>query len=116
MPYRSMEVKRFEELADKKLTGGGARPPPASASEKGCIRRALKRLSERISLLCGLFGQQMPAPVGTDTSLFWRALRELGSTGDNLLWLARQFKTSLLWCYRSLLPHWERERGPATAT
>lgn len=115
MPYRSMEVERFEELADGRsgLTGGGARPPPVPEKEEGCIRRALKTLSERIPLLRGLFGQQMPVLVGADTGSFWRALRGLGSTMDNLLRLARNFKASLLWCYRSLLPHWEREKGPA---
>jgi hypothetical protein len=37
----------------------------------------------------------------------------LGSTGEILLRLARDFKTSLLRCYRSLLPHWEREKAHA---
>jgi hypothetical protein len=113
MPYRSIEVERFEELADSQLgsTGGDARPPPATEKEEGCIRRAMKKLSERIPLLCGLLGQQMPAPVGMDIGSFWRALRKLGSTGEILLRLARDFKTSLLRCYRSLLPHWEREKA-----
>jgi hypothetical protein len=115
MPYCSIEVERFEELADSQLgsTGGDARPPPATEKEEGCIRRAMKKLSERIPLLCGLLGQQMPAPVGMDICSFWRALRKLGSTGEILLRLARDFKTSLLRCYRSLLPHWEREKALA---
>ncbi len=60
MPYSRMETARLEQLLDERLevTGGGARPPPADESEKACIRRALKRLSERIPLLCGLLGQQ----------------------------------------------------------
>ena len=79
MPYRSIEVERFEELADSQLgsTGGDARPPPATEKEEECIRRAMKKLSERIPLLCGLLGQQMPAPVGMDIGSFWRALRKL---------------------------------------
>ena len=115
MPYRSIEVERFQELADSQLgsTGGDARPPSATEKEEGCIRRAMKKLSERIPLLCGLLGQQMPAPVGMDIGSFWRALRKLGSTGEILLRLARDFKTSLLRCYRSLLPHWEREKALA---
>ena len=115
MPYRSIDVERFEELADSQLgsTGGGARPPPATEKEEGCIRRGMKKLSERIPLLCGLLGQQMPAPLGMDIGSFWRALRKLGSTGEILLRLARDFKTSLLRCYRSLLPHWEREKAHA---
>ena len=115
MPYRSIEVERFEELADSQLdsASGDARPPPATEKEEECIRRAMKKLSERIPLLCGLLGQQMPVPVGIDIGSFWRALRKLGSTGEILLRLARDFKTSLLRCYRSLLPHWEREKALA---
>jgi len=37
-----------------------------------------------------------------DTGCFWRALRELGTTEEILARLAREFKTSLLACYRSL--------------
>jgi len=103
-PRRSMEVSRFQQLLDKLfgLAGGEARPPPASEKEEGCIRRAIKTLSKRIPFLCGLLGQQMPLKASADTGCFWRALRELGSTGEILVSLARDFKTSLLACYRSL--------------
>jgi hypothetical protein len=103
-PRRSMEVSRFESLMDALfgLAGGGARPPPATEIEAGCIRRACKRVSERIALLCGFLGQQMPLRARTDVGCFWRALRELGSTEDILVRLACDFKTSLLACYRSL--------------
>ena len=114
-PYRSMPVARFEELVDEHtgLAGGGTRPPPATRIEEGCIRRALGRLSERIPLLCGLLGQQMPVPAGPGIDWFWRALRKLGSTEQSLMRLACDFKTSLLSCYRSLRPHWQRESAPA---
>jgi hypothetical protein len=114
-PYRSMPVARFEELVDERagLAGGGARPPPATQIEAGCIRRALERLSERIPFLCGLLGQQMPLAHGAGIGWFWRALRQLGPTERMLVRLARDFKTSLLACYRSLRPHWQRERAPA---
>ena len=116
MPYRSLEVRRFEQLADEwfGLTDGGARPPPATENEHGCIRRALKKLSKRIPLLCGFLGQRMPVLDGTDTGGFWRALRELGSTEGILVALARDFKSSLLGCYRSLRAFWEREHLPVT--
>lgn len=113
MPYGSMEVERMEELVDESLTGGGARPPPATEKEEGYIRRTLKKLSERIFFLCGLLGQQMPVLVGKDICGFWRAMRELGSTQNTLMRLARDFKTSLLGCYRSLRAFWERESVPA---
>lgn len=111
MPYRSLPVERLEQLANALfgLAGGGARPPPATEKENGCIRRTLKKLSKRIPLLCGLFGQQLPVLVDTDICGFWQAMRKLGPTMDTLLRLAREFKTSLLGCYRSLRPFWERE-------
>lgn len=113
-PYRSMAVSRFESLMDGRfgLAGRGARPPPATVKEEGCIRRACKRVSERVAFLCGLLGQQMPWGASADVGCFWRALRELGSTWDILVRLARDFKTSLLGSYRSLLSHWERKEAP----
>ena len=103
-PRRSMEVSRFQELLDKLfgLAGRGARPPPATEKEEGCIRRACKRVSERMAFLCGLLGQQMPLEASADVGCFWRALRKLGSTEEILARLACDFKTSLLGCYRSL--------------
>ena len=117
MPYRAMTVERSEQLVDEHfgMADGGARPPPASEVEKGCIRRALKVLSKRILFLSGLLGQQMPWQASTDTGCFWRALRKLNPLMDILARLARDFKTSLFGCYRSLQPHWERENLPAPA-
>lgn len=116
MPYGSLPVERFEQLADAHcgLAGGGARPPPATEKENGCIRRAMEELSKRIPFLCGLFGQQLPVFANTDICGFWRAVRELGSTAWILARLARDFKTSLLRCYRSLRAFWEREQAPGT--
>ena len=111
MPYRSLPVERFEQLTDEHfgLAGGDPRPPPATEKEDGCIRRAIKKLSIRIPFLCGLLGQQLPVFVDTDTCQFWRALRELGPTMNIMVLLARDFKTSLLACYRSLRAFWQRE-------
>ena len=113
-PYRSMAASRFESLMDGRfgLAGRGARPPPATEIEEGCIRRACKVLSKRIPFLCGVLGQQMPLGARADLGCFWRALRELGSTGGILVRLAREFKTSLLACYQSLRSHWERKEAP----
>ena len=113
-PYRSMETSRFDALMDKAfgLAGEDARSPPATVVEEGCIRRACKVVSERVAFLCGLLGQQMPLQASADVGCFWRALRELGSTGENLARLARDFKTSLLRCYLSLRAHWARELIP----
>ena len=111
LPYRNLPVARFEELMDEQLAGGGARPPP-TVNEKSSVRRAYKNLSQRLSFLCGLLGQQMPLEAKTDLGCFWRALRKLGPTGDILVRLARDFKTSLLACYRSLQAHWARGEVP----
>jgi len=110
LPYRSLGMARLERHLDEEssLAGEGARPPPAPEIERGCLRRASKRLSERTNFLCGLLGQQMPLLENKDLGCFWRALRKLGPLEAILVRLAREFKTSLLWCYRSLRPHWER--------
>lgn len=110
LPYRSLGVARFEGYLDAEngVAGEGARPPPAPEIERGCIRRARKILSERTNFLCGLLGQQMPWLENKDFGCFWRALRKLGPLTDMLARLAREFKTSLLGCYRSFRPHWER--------
>lgn len=117
MPYRAMPVERMEQLVDEHLcmADGGARPPPASEVEKGCLRRAVKVLSKRTPFLSGLLGQQMPWEAKVDTGCFWRALRKLGPLVDILARLARDFKTSVFGCYRSLQPRWERENLPVPA-
>jgi hypothetical protein len=110
LPYWSLEVARFEGHLDEEseLASEGARPPPAPEIERVCIRRAHKRLSERTNFLCGLLGQQMPLLENNGLGCFWRALRKLGSLEEILVRLARDFKTSLLGCYRSFRPHWQR--------
>jgi len=114
MPYRSLEVARFEELADERcgLPDGGARPPPATEKERGCFERAFSALYDRLALLRALLGQLLPVLSDTDLAGFWRALRKLGPTMETLLRLARDFKTSLLRCYKSLRPFWHRENAP----
>jgi len=111
LPYRNLPVARFKELMDAELAGEGARPPP-TVNEKSSVRRAYKNLSQRLSFLCGLLGQQLPLEANTDLGCFWRALRKLGSTEEILVCLARDFKTSLLACYRSLQAHWARGEVP----
>ena len=110
LPYWSLGVAQLERHLNEEseLAGEGARPPPAPEIERGCIRRAHKRLSERTNFLCGLLGQQMPWLENNDLGCFWRALRKLGSLGEILVRLARDFKTSLFGCYRSFRPHWQR--------
>ena len=114
LPYRSVGVVPLEQHLDEQsdLAGEGARPPPAPEIERGCLRRACERLSERTNFLCGLLGQQIPLLENKELGCFWRALRKLGPLEEILVRLARQFKTSLLRCYRSLRAHWERASAP----
>jgi hypothetical protein len=118
MPYLSVPVRRFEALSDAALAAladGNPRPPPATVKEQSFIRRQLRKLSERAPFLCGLLGQRLPLKAKTGVQAFWRALRKLGPLEEMLAALAREFKTSLLACYRSLHPPWQREPAPATA-
>jgi len=114
MPYRAMPVGRLEQLVDERfgLADGGTEPTPATEVEKGCLRRAVKVLSKRTLFLSGLLGQQIPWQARADAGSFWRSLRKLGKLEDILTRLARDFKTSLLGCYRSLRAHWERDIIP----
>jgi hypothetical protein len=90
------------------VAGEGARPPPASEVERGCLERAEKKLLGRIPFLRGCLGQILPVLDQNDAGSFWRALRVMGRLGDILLLLAAKFKTSLLACYRSFKPRWQR--------
>ncbi len=119
LPYRSLRVERLEERLDERhgvarpVAGEGARPPPASEVERGCVERAEKKLLGRIPFLRGCLGQMLPVLDNEDPGGFWRALRMIGRLGDILLHLTAKFKTSLLACYRSLKPRWVRSRSPA---
>lgn len=119
LPYRCLPVASLEAHLDSRhglarpVAGGGARPPPASEVERGCLERAEKKLLGRITFLCGCLGQMLPVLDYNDLGSFWRALRMIGRLGEILLHLALEFKTSLLACYRSLKPRWERKDAPA---
>jgi len=119
IPYRSLRVERIEEHLDARhgvarpVAGEGARPPPASEVERGCLERAERKLLGRITFLCGCMGQMLPVLDDEDLGGFWRALRMIGRLGEILLHLAAKFKTSLLACYRSLKPRRARKEAPA---
>ena len=119
LPYRSLSVARLEEHLDTRhgvarpVAGEGARPPPASEVERGCLGRAEKKLLGRVPFLRGCLGQMLPVLENEDPGGFWRALRMIGRLGEILLLLAAKFKTSLLASYRSFKPRWERKEAPA---
>ena len=119
LPYRCLPVERLEAWMDDghcvaaPAAGGGARPPPASEVERGCLERAQENLLQRIPFLSGLLGQRLPLLACGDIRGFWRALRSLGRLAEILVHLAGNFKTSLLRDYLSLLPHWQRREAPS---
>ena len=119
LPYRCLPVASLEKHLDARhgvarpVAGEGARPPPASEVERGCLERAERKLLGRITFLCGCLGQMLPVLDNNDLGGFWRALRMIGRLREILLHLAAKFKTSLLACYRSLKPRWERKEAPA---
>jgi hypothetical protein len=119
LPYRSLPVERLEAWMDDlhevsaPAAGGGARPPPASEVERGCLERAQENLLQRIPYLSGLLGQRLPLLARGDIRSFWRALRSIGRLAGILVHLAGNFKISLLRDYLSLLPHWQRREAPA---
>ena len=119
LPYRCLPAGRLEEHLDashgvsRPVAGEGARPPPASEADRGCLERAEKKLLGRVPFLRGCLGQMLPVLDDEDPGGFWRALRMIGRLGEILLLLAAKFKTSLLACYRSLKPRWARVPSPA---
>ena len=117
-PYRSLPVERFEAYMDQlhdpppPSADGDLEPLPASEVERGCLRRAAKRLQQRIPILLGSLGQRMPMLAQGDIGGFWRALRKTGRLVGTLVHLAENFNHSLLGDYRSLLPNYQRKEAP----
>jgi hypothetical protein len=107
LPYRSLGVQRFEAWMDNP-----SRSPPSCKIEQGCLLRACHRLGQRIPVLCQLLGQQLPSRLDGSLCVFWQALRKSAALSDMLLYLAGNFKTSLLADYRSFQPPWARELSP----
>ena len=74
LPYRCLPVERLEAWMDDghcvaaPAAGGGARPPPASEVERGCLERAQENLLQRIPFLSGLLGQRLPLLACGDRS------------------------------------------------
>ena len=132
LPYRCIQTERLEGWLDLEhgvvtptstststlaadLAGGVVQPPPVSEVELGNLRRASKRLTQRIPVLFEMLGQQMPvsALLPGDIGAFWRALRKVWKLAEILVHLAKNFRTSLLGDYLSLLPKWQREEAPS---
>ena len=103
LPCRPIRVERLEAFLDAEL-GGDTGPPPANEIERGCLRRAKRRLEERLAPLQAILGQMLKE-IHPSTKQVWQRLRRTwGNLARILQLLARDFKTSLLGDYRCLRP------------
>jgi len=103
LPYRPIRAERLEAFLDAEL-GGDTGPPPANEIERGCLRRAKRRLEERLAPLQAILGQMLKE-IHPSTKQVWQRLRRTwGNLARILQLLARDFKTSLLGDYLCLRP------------
>ncbi len=105
LPYRPISVTKLEK--DFQARVNGTPPPAATIKEKGCLKRAWRRFTQRTAALAVLLGQ-MVYVVNPTPKHIWSQLRRWGNLPVILLRLARLFNTSLLLDYLCLLP-WSAE-------
>jgi hypothetical protein len=101
LPYRAVSVTLLEKDLDARVNG--TPPPPATVNEKGCLKRAWGRFTQRTSALAVLLGQMLYV-VNPTSKHIWSQLRRWGNLPVILLQLAKPFNTSLLHDYFCLLP------------
>jgi len=99
LPYIAPSSDQLQ--GDFDAMASGTDPPPASEKERGCLRRAWKRLAARVEPLCALFGQ-MISTIKPDRNELWRQMRQDLNLVQILRFLSDHFKTSLLADYRCL--------------
>lgn len=101
LPYRPVSVPLVEGFFDAKASGQPE--PPLTQTEKGCLKRAWHRFTQRIAALTAVLGQILQTR-NSDARRIWRQLRRLGNLEEILRLLSRKFKTSLLGDYPCLKP------------
>jgi hypothetical protein len=101
LPYRPVSVPLVEKHFDARAKSGPE--PDATEKEKGCLKRAWTRFSQRVAPLTVVLGQ-MIKPVKPGAIALWNQLRRLGNLAAILRQLAHPFNTSLLHDYRCLIP------------
>jgi len=99
LPYRAISVPKVEASFDAKASDQPE--PPVTERERGCLKRAWHRFSQRITALAVVLGQIMQIRR-SDAKQTWPQLRRLGSLEQILHLLGRKFKTSLLGDYLCL--------------
>lgn len=108
LPYRAVSVPLLQRSFDAKASDQAE--PVVTEKERGCLRRAWRRLAQRIAALAAVLGQVMQIRR-SDAKRTWRQLRRLGSLEEILHLLGRKYKTSLLADYLCLKP-WEARPEP----
>ena len=100
LPYRAVSVARLEANFDARAND---LPEPAAAEkEKGCLKRAWHRFTQRLAAFAAVLGQVMQ--LGQPSAKrAWLELRQWGSLKEILHRFADPFKTSLLHDYLCLL-------------
>jgi hypothetical protein len=109
LPYRAVSVPLVEKHFDAQANPGQAKEPPATETEKGCLKRAWARFEQRVAPLKAKLGQIVRA-VKPSAAQLWNQLRRKSNLSMILLQLAEPFNISLLGDYRCLVP-WNRRAG-----
>ncbi len=99
LPYLAVSTSKMQREFD--AVASGTDPPPHTEKERGCLRRAWKRLAARVEPLRAMFGQ-MISTIRPDTDELWAQMRQYHNLAGILRFLSEHFKTSLLADYRCL--------------
>lgn len=104
LPYRPISVALVQSDFDAKASEQPE--PPVRETERGCLKRAWHRFTQRITALTVVLGQIMQTRR-SGAKQTWLQLRRLGNLEHILRLLGRKDKTSLLGDYGCLKP-WPR--------
>jgi hypothetical protein len=105
LPYRSIRAERLQAAFDQRagIQTPGLDPPPRVA-EAGCLQRAWRALTARVTTLREAFGQLVCSTV-SDAASFWASLRQsFDSVPKMLCFLSAHHRISLLGNYLCLRP------------
>jgi|SRR5437762_2620989 len=101
LPYRPISAPLVQQCFDAKVSG---KPEPSvTEKERGCLKRAWHRFTQRLDALASVLGQMMQIRNRTAKRI-WTQLRRLGNLKAILHLLSKSFKTSLLHDYQCLRP------------
>jgi hypothetical protein len=105
LPYRPIRTGRLQGDFDQRagIQTQGLDPPPRTV-EKGCLERAWRVFTARVTTLKDTFGQLVDSTVSDGLSL-WKSLRQsFDSVAKMLCFLSEHHRISLLGDYRCLRP------------